>query len=186
MSNVSGVTTKASGIADDMQMKCDYFNEELGDGHILFATGTPVSNSMTELYVMTRYLRTDLLAMTGTERFDDWAATFGNVTQKNKQNQAGQMQLKTSFSSFKNMPELMQLYKEFADLVSADKLAETTKRPDLITGKPQIIAVEASPEQKAYVEQLAERSLACQNGLVDPHTDNPLKITHEARLVGLA
>lgn len=185
MSNVSGVTTKASGIADDMQMKCDYFNEELGDGHILFATGTPVSNSMTELYVMTRYLRTDLLAMTGTERFDDWAATFGNVTQKNKQNQAGQMQLKTSFSSFKNMPELMQMYKEFADLVSADKLAETTKRPDLITGKPQIIAVEASPEQKAYVEQLAERSLACQNGLVDPHTDNPLKITHEARLVGL-
>ena len=185
MTNVSGVTTKASGIADDMQMKCDYFNEELGDGHILFSTGTPVSNSMTELYVMTRYLRSDLLAMTGTERFDDWAATFGNVTQKNKMNQAGQMQLKTSFSSFKNMPELMQMYKEFADLVSADKLAETTKRPDLITGKPQIIAVEASPEQKAYVELLAERSLACQNGFVDPHTDNPLKITHEARLVGL-
>ncbi len=185
MTNVSGVTTKASGIADDMQMKCDYFNEALGDGHILFATGTPVSNSMTELYVMTRYLRSDLLEMTGTARFDDWAATFGNVTQKNKQNQAGQMQLKTSFSSFKNMPELMQMYKEFADLVSADKLAETTKRPDLITGKPQIIAVEASPEQKEYVAHLAERSLACQNGSVDPHLDNPLKITFEARLVGL-
>ena len=84
---------------------------------------------------MTRYLRSDLLAMTGTARFDDWAASFGNVTQKNKINQAGQMQLKTSFSSFKNMPELMQMYKEFADLVPAERLPDTIKRPDLITGK---------------------------------------------------
>ena len=134
---------------------------------------------------MTRYLRSDLLALTGTSRFDDWAATFGNVTQKNKINQAGQMQLKTSFSSFKNMPELMQMYKEFADLVPAERLPDTIKRPDLITGKPQIIAVEASPEQKEYVQLLAERSLACQKGLVNAHDDNPLVITREARLVGL-
>lgn len=134
---------------------------------------------------MTRYLRSDLLTLTGTARFDDWAATFGNVTQKNKINQAGQMQLKTSFSSFKNMPELMQMYKEFADLVPAERLPDTIKRPDLITGKPQIIAVEASPEQKAYVQLLAERSLACQKGLVNAHDDNPLTITREARLVGL-
>lgn len=184
MTNVAGVSVKASGRADDMQMKCDYFNEHLGDGHIMFATGTPVSNSMTELYVMSRYLRPDLLASAGVARFDEWAATFGNITQQNKQTARGTLQLKTSFSSFKNMPELMTMYKEFADIRTADQLPELDI-PKLATGKRQIISVDATPEQKQYVRELAERAKAIQDGNVDPSTDNLLKITGEARLVGL-
>ncbi len=183
MTNVAGVTTKPSGRAEDMQMKTDYFNEQLGQGHILFATGTPVSNSMTELYVMTRYLRPDLLKQAGVERFDDWAATFGNVVTKNQQTADGTLKMKTSFASFANLPELMAMYKEFADVQSAEKL--NLPRPELKMGKPQIISIPATPEQKMYVSELAERAKAIEDGLVDPHEDNHLKLTSEARLIGL-
>lgn len=183
MQNVAGVTTKPSGRAEDMQMKTDYFNEQLGNGHILYCTGTPVSNSMTELYVMTRYLRPDLLKQSGVERFDDWAATFGNVVSKNQQAADGKLKLRTSFSSFANLPELMAMYKEFADIQSADKL--NLPRPELKTGKPQIIKVKASPEQKQYVKNLAERAELIERGAVTPEEDNLLKITGEARLIGL-
>lgn len=183
MQNVAGVTTKPSGRAEDMQMKTDYFNEQLGNGHILYCTGTPVSNSMTELYVMTRYLRPDLLKQAGVERFDDWAATFGNVVSKNQQAADGKLKLRTSFSSFANLPELMAMYKEFADIQSADKL--NLPRSELKTGKPQIIKVKASPEQKQYVKNLAERAELIEHGKVTPEEDNLLKITGEARLIGL-
>lgn len=132
---------------------------------------------------MTRYLRPDLLTQTGTDRFDDWAATFGNITTKNKQTASGTLKLKTSFSSFKNLPELMTMYKEFADIRTASQLA--LPRPDLKTGKAQIVTVEASPEQKAYVKELADRAYAISQGTVDPRDDNLLKITSEARLIGL-
>ena len=183
MGNVSGVTTSASGRAQDMQMKCDYFNEQLGQGHLLFCTGTPVSNSMTELYVMLRYLRPDLLAAAGVERFDDWAATFGKVTTQHKQSATGELKLKTTFAKFANLPELMQMYKEFADIQSAKKL--DLPRPKLKTGKPQIVTVEASPEQKEFVKMLVERARLISEGRVDPHNDNMLVITSEARLTGL-
>lgn len=183
MTNVSGVTTRPSGRAEDMQMKTDYFNEQFGQGHILFATGTPVSNSMTELYVMTRYLRPDLLKQAGVERFDDWAATFGKVVTKNQQAADGTLKMKTSFANFANLPELMAMYKEFADIQSAEKLH--LPRPELKTGKPQIISVPATPEQKAYVRELAERARLIENGEVEPNVDNHLKITGEARLIGL-
>ena len=184
MTEVAGVTTRPSGRAEDMQMKCDYFNEVLGQGHILFATGTPVSNSMTELYVMTRYLRPDLLRQAGVERFDDWAATFGNVVTKNKQSADGTLKLRTCFASFANLPELIAMYKEFADIQSADKLQ--LPRPRLKTGKPQIIKVPESPEQKAYVQELAARSKAIADGKVEPSEDNMLKISGEARLIGMS
>lgn len=183
MGNVSGVTTAASGRAQDMQMKCDFFNEQLGQGHLLFCTGTPVSNSMTELYVMLRYLRPDLLAAAGVERFDDWAATFGKVTTQYKQSATGELKLKTAFAKFANLPELMQMYKEFADIQSAKKL--DLPRPALKTGKPQIVSVDASPEQKWFVRELVERARLISEGRVDPHNDNMLVITSEARLTGL-
>ena len=183
MSDVAGVTTKASGRAEDMQMKTDYFNEKFGQGHILFATGTPVSNSMTELYVMTRYLRPDLLKAQGVDRFDDWASTFGQVVTKNQQTSSGQLKLKTKFASFANLPELMTMYKEFADIQSAEKL--NLPRPKLKEGHVQIIKAQATKEQKAYVKELAQRALAYESGHVDPRVDNHLKITGEARLVGL-
>ena len=183
MTNVAGVTTRPSGRAEDMQMKTDYFNEQLGQGHILFCTGTPVSNTLTELYVMMRYLRPDLLREAGVEKFDDWAATFGDVVTKNQQAADGTLKLRTSFAKFANLPELMAMYKEFADVQSADKLH--LPRPELKTGKPQIISVKATPEQRAYVHELAARSKAIADGAVDPRSDNMLKITSEARLVGL-
>ena len=183
MMNVAGVTTRPSGRAEDMQMKTDYFNEQMGQGHLLLCTGTPVSNSMTELYVMTRYLRPDLLKAAGVERFDDWAATFGNVVMKNQQAADGTLKLRTCFATFANLPELMAMYKEFADVQSAEKLH--LPRPELKGGKPQIVSVPASPEQKAYVKELAERAAAIASGAVDPSRDNLLKITGEARLIGL-
>ena len=133
--------------------------------------------------VMTRYLRPDLLQQAGVERFDDWAATFGNVVTKNKQSADGTLKLRTCFANFANLPELIAMYKEFADIQSADKLQ--LPRPALKTGKPQIIKVPASPEQKAYVQELAARSKAIADGSVDPHEDNLLKITGEARLIGM-
>lgn len=183
MTDVSGVTVAPSGRAQDMQMKCDWMNEMLGQGHILHCTGTPVSNSMTELYVVTRYLHPELLKAAGVERFDDWAATFGKVVCAYKQSPSGQLKLKTSFSKFANLPELMAMYKEFADIQSAEKLH--LPRPELIGGKPEIVKVEASPEQRAYVRELAARAQFISTGVVDPHLDNLLKITGEARLVGL-
>ena len=183
MENVSGVSGKSSARAHDMQMKTDYFNEVFGQGHILFATGTPVSNSMTELYVMTRYLRPDLLKSHGVERFDDWAATFGTVVTKNQQTADGRLKMKTKFASFANLPELMAMYKEFADIQSAEKL--NLPRPALKTGKIQIVQVKATPEQKAYVKLLAKRAEAVEAGKVKPYEDNHLAITGEARLVGL-
>lgn len=132
---------------------------------------------------MTRYLRPDLLKQAGVERFDDWAATFGNVVTKNQQTADGTLKMKTSFASFANLPELMAMYKEFTDVQSAEKL--NLPRPELKTGKPQIISVPATPEQKMYVRELAERARAIEDGLVEPHEDNHLKLTSEARLIGL-
>jgi N12 class adenine-specific DNA methylase len=183
MTNVAGVTTRESGRAADMQMKCDYFNEQLGDGHILLCTGTPVSNSITELFVMTRYLRPDLLRQAGIERFDDWAATFGNVTTQLEQTAYDTYKLKTRFSEFANLPELMAFYKEFADIKSAAKL--DLPRPALKNNKNTIVNVPATPEQKAYVKELGERAEAINQGNVHPTEDNFLKITGEARLIGL-
>lgn len=183
MENVSGVSGKSSARAHDMKMKTDYFNEVFGQGHILFATGTPVSNTMTELYVMKQYLRPDLLKSHGVERFDDWAATFGTVVTKNQQTADGRLKMKTKFASFANLPELMAMYKEFADIQSAEKL--NLPRPALKTGKIQIVQVKATPEQKAYVKLLAKRAEAVEAGKVKPYEDNHLAITGEARLVGL-
>ena len=138
---------------------------------------------MTELYVMTRYLRPDLLQQAGVSRFDDWAATFGNVVMKNQQGADGTLKLRTCFAKFANLPELMAMYKEFADIQSAEKLQ--LPRPALKTGKPQIVKVPASPEQKEYVRELAERAKLISEGVVDQSEDNLLKITGEARLIGL-
>jgi hypothetical protein len=183
MTNVAGVTTRESGRAADMQMKTDYFNEYFGNGHILKATGTPVSNSMTELFVMTRYLRPDLLESAGISRFDDWAATFGNVTTQLEQTAYDTFKLKTRFSEFSNLPELMAFYKEFADIKSAASL--DLPRPALKNGKNTIVNVPATPEQKAYVKELGARAEAINQGNVHPTDDNFLKITGEARLIGL-
>ena len=139
---------------------------------------------MVELYVMQRYLRPDLLRNTGVEFFDDWASTFGEVVTQLEMKPAGDgYRLKNRFSKFVNIPELMQMYKEFADIQTSDMIKLPV--PKLKTGEPIVITAKPDDRQKAYMKELAARSEAIHNSNVDPNIDNMLKITHEARLLGL-
>lgn len=184
MSNVAGVQTTAAQKSEDMLMKTQYLNNKYGCNNILFATGTPISNSIVEFYVMQRYLRPDLLEKAGLQNFDDWASTFGEVVSQLEIKPAGNgFQMKNRFSKFVNIPELMQMYKEFADIQTADMLKLPV--PNLETGKPIVVPSKPDERQKAYMKELATRSETIHSGTVDPRQDNMLKITHEARLLGL-
>ncbi|WP_417120176.1 LPD25 domain-containing protein [Ruminococcus bicirculans (ex Wegman et al. 2014)] len=184
MSNVAGVQTTAAQKSEDMLMKTQYLNNKYGCNNILFATGTPISNSMVEFYVMQRYLRPDLLEKAGLQNFDDWASTFGEVVSQLEIKPAGNgFQMKNRFSKFVNIPELMQMYKEFADIQTADMLKLPV--PKLETGKPIVVTSKPDERQKAYMKELATRSETIHSGTVDPRQDNMLKNTHEARLLGL-
>lgn len=133
---------------------------------------------------MQRYLRPDLLEKAGLQTFDDWASTFGEVVSQLEIKPAGNgFQNKNRFSKFVNIPELMQIYKEFADVQTPDMIK--LPMPKLKTGEPIIVSSKPDDRQKAYMKQLAARSEAIHNGNVDPSEDNMLKITHEARLLGL-
>lgn len=184
MSNVAGVQTTPAQKSEDILMKTQYLNEQSGCKNIIFATGTPISNSMVEMYTMQRYLRPDLLESAGLENFDDWASTFGEVVTQLEQTPDGQsFRPKKRFAKFANLPELMVMYKEFADIRTPDMIKLPV--PDIKGGKAETILAKPSDFQEAYVQQLAERSELIHNGSVDPHDDNMLKITHEARLLGL-
>ncbi len=184
MSNVAGVQSTPAQKSEDILMKCQYLNEKTGYKGILFATGTPVSNSMTEFYTMQRYLRPDLLEKAQLYTFDDWASNFGEVVSQLELKPAGDgFRTKKRFAKFNNLPELMQMYREFADIRTADMLKLPV--PNIIGGKPQTIVAKPDEFQKAYIQELAERSEYIMSGNVDPRVDNMLKITHEARLLGL-
>ena len=184
MNNVSGVQTTAAQKSEDILMKTQYLNETYGEKNILFATGTPVTNSMTELYTMQRYLRPDLLNAAGLQNFDDWASNFGEVVSQLELKPAGDgFRTKKRFAKFTNLPELMQMYKEFADIRTADML--NLPVPELEGGKSQTIVAKPNEFQQAYMQVLAKRSEAIHNGTVEPTVDNMLKVTHEARLLGL-
>ena len=184
MSNVAGVQTTAAQKSEDMLMKTQYLNDKYGCNNILYSTGTPVSNSMVEFYVMQRYLRPDLLENAGLQTFDDWAGTFGEVVSQLEIKPAGNgFQMKNRFSKFVNIPELMQMYKEFADIQTPDMIKLPV--PALKTGAPIVVSAKPDELQQAYMKELAARSERIHNGNVDPSEDNMLKITHEARLLGL-
>lgn len=139
---------------------------------------------MTELYVMQRYLRPSLLAQAGLQTFDDWASSFGEVVSKAELKPAGNgYRTKKRFAKFNNLPELMAMYKEFADIQTANNL--NLPVPNIKGGKPETIVATTNDFQKAYMQVLAERSELVHNGSVDPRDDNMLKITGEARLLGL-
>ena len=184
MSNVAGVQTTAAQKSEDMLMKTQYLNNKYGCNNILYATGTPCTNSMVEFYVMQRYLRPDLFVKAGLETFDDWASTFGEVVSQLEIKPAGNgFQMKNRFSKFVNIPELMLMYKEFADIQTPDMIKLPV--PDLKTGKPIVVSAKPDDYQKEYMTQLAQRAEMIHSGAVDPSEDNMLKITHEARLLGL-
>ena len=184
MSNVAGVQTTAAQKSEDMLMKTQYLNNKYGCNNILYATGTPCTNSMVEFYVMQRYLRPDLFEKAGLETFDDWASTFGEVVSQLEIKPAGNgFQMKNRFSKFVNIPELMLMYKEFADIQTPDMIKLPV--PDMKTGKPIVVSAKPDEFQKEYMTQLAQRAELIHSGAVDPREDNMLKITHEARLLGL-
>lgn len=184
MKNVSGIGSKAAKKCEDFLMKTDYLNEKFGERNLILASGTPISNSMTELYIMQKYMRPSALQKQGLQNFDDWASTFGEVVTQLELKPAGDgFRMKKRFAKFVNLAELMQSYKDFADIRTAEML--NLPVPEIEGGKPQVISAKPDEFQKAYMQVLAKRSEAIHNGNVDPTEDNMLKITGEARLLGL-
>jgi N12 class adenine-specific DNA methylase len=181
MSNVAGISTTGSMKSEDMLMKCRYMDEITGGKGITFATGTPVSNSMTELYTMQRYLQFDALQKTGLTAFDAWASTFGETdTNWEMTPDATSFQQKTRFSKFFNMPELMSIFKENADIQTADMLHLPVPEAEVVTEQ-----IDPSPLQKEIVQSLGDRAELVHNRQVSPAKDNMLKITMDGRKLAL-
>ena len=181
MRNVAGLSTTDAQKSSDMLLKCRYIDEITGNKGIVFATGTPVSNSMTELYTMMRYLQHDMLQRKHLTHFDCWASTFGETATAIELAPEGTgYRARTRFSKFFNLPELMQLFKEAADIKTADQL-------NLPTPTPVYHNVVAQPTeiQKGMVQELSERAAAVHSGKVDASVDNMLKITSDGRKLGL-
>lgn len=181
--NVSGITGSGSQRAMDMYLKCQYINEISGGRGIVFATGTPISNTMCEMYVMQLFLQKDTLEQLGIYHFDSWAANFGEQsTALELTVDGGGFRFKTRFNKFTNLPELMNIFKEVADIRTKDMIDLDT--PELRDGK--YIIVESEPDWyiKQVMETFVQRAEAIRKGGVDPSIDNFLKITNEARLLG--
>ena len=182
MSNVAGIGTTGSGKAAELLMKTKYLDEITGGKGLVFASGTPVSNSMTELYTMMRYLQTALLKECDINHFDEWAADFGEVKTdyELKPESDGKYQLKTRFAKFTNLPELMGMFKEAADVRTADTL-------DLEKPVSHVHEVVAQPSkiQRRLIKSLAKRAAKIRDGNVDPKEDNMLCVTNDGRKIGL-
>ena len=183
INNVSGISGSGAKKATDMQLKCQYINEINPGRGIVFATGTPISNTMCEMYVMQSYLQKDTLEQMGIYHFDSWAANFGEITTALELTVEGSgFRMKNRFNKFTNLPELMNIFKQVADVQTQDMLELNV--PKLRDGK--YIIVESEPDW--YVMQIMEnfvrRAEIIRNGGVDSSIDNFLKITHEARLLG--
>ena len=183
INNVSGISSTGSKKAMDMYLKCQYL-DEINDGRgIVFATGTPVSNTMCELYVMQLYLQKRTLERMGIYHFDSWAANFGEVTTALELTVEGSgFRFKSRFNKFTNVPELMTSFREVADVQTSDML--NLPVPALRGGKPIIVESEPDWYVKQVMEEFAKRAERIHGGGVDPKEDNFLKITGEARLLG--
>ena len=183
MNNVSGISSSGAKKSTDMQLKCQYLSE-INDGRgIVFATGTPISNTMCEMYVMQLYLQKAALEEMGIYHFDSWAANFGEVTTALELTVEGSgFRIKSRFNKFTNLPELMNIFREVADVQTADMLALDV--PALRGGKPIIVESEPDWYVKQVMENFVARAERIRGGGVDPSEDNFLKITHEARLLG--
>lgn len=182
MNNVSGVVSKGSAKALQLLMKCKYMDEVTGGNGIVFASGTPISNSMTEMYTLSRYLQADKLKEMGIDSFDKWASVFGETetAMEVKPTGDGQYQNKTRFAHFINLPELQTMFRETADVKLASGL--NIERPK---AKIHNVNVPASRYQRRFVKKLGKRSEKCRIGAVDKHIDNMLKITTDGRKIGL-
>ena len=181
MQNVAGLSSAEAQKSSDMYMKCRYMDELTGSRGIVFATGTPVSNSMTELYTMQRYLQHDTLERLGLGHFDSWAANFGEtVTALELAPEGTGYRARTRFSKFFNLPELMNLFREVADIKTADQLMLPT--PEVMYHNEVSQPTEI---QKKLVQELSERATKVHARMVDPSEDNMLAITNDGRKLGL-
>ena len=181
MRNVAGLSTTDAQKSSDMLLKCRYIDEITDSRGVVFATGTPVSNSMTELYTMMRYLQHDTIRGKGLAHFDCWASTFGETTTAIELAPEGTgYRARTRFAKFFNLPELMNLFKEAADIKTADQLNLPTPTPIYHNEVAQPTEI-----QKAMVQELSERAAAVHSGKVDPSVDNMLRITSDGRKLGL-
>ena len=181
MRNVAGIGQTEALKSSDMFMKCRYMDEITGGKGIVFATGTPVSNSMSELYTMQRYLQFEDLKKLGLHHFDSWASTFGETTAAMELSPEGKgYRVKTRFSKFYNLPELMTQVKQFADIQTADMLNLPT--PEVEYKK---ILTKPTPEQKEILESLSERAELVRDKMVEPTEDNMLKITNDGKKLAL-
>lgn len=181
LGNVAGITNTTSKKNVDMEMKVRQVQAEHYNRNVVFATGTPVSNSISELYTMMNYIQSDVLERYQVSNFDSWVGAFGNIENSMELAPTGdKYQPKKRFKKFVNLPELMRIYKETADIQTSDML-------DLPVPEAKIIAVESelTEAQKYYLEELVERSDAIKSGSVDPSVDNMLKITGEARKLAI-
>ena len=184
MRNVAGISQTESQRASDLYMKCRYLDEITGSRGVVFATGTPISNSMAELYTMQRYLQRETLEQHGLSSFDAWASTFGEtVTAVELAPEGTGYRTKTRFSKFYNLPELMSMFKQVADVQTADML--NLPVPKLVGGKPINVALPPSHQQKQMVADLADRAEEIRAGNVDPTEDNMLKVTNDGRKLAL-
>ena len=181
MRNVAGLSTTDAQKSSDMFAKCRYMDEITGSRGVIFATGTPVSNSMTELYTMQRYLQYDRLQELGMAHFDCWASRFGEtVTALELAPEGTGYRARTRFSKFFNLPELMNLFKEIADIKTADQLHLPTPQVEYHN-----IVAQPTEQQQEMVKALSERASLVHSGTVDPSQDNMLKITSDGRKLGL-
>lgn len=181
MRNVAGIGQSEAFKSSDMYMKCRYMDEMTSGKGIVFATGTPVSNSMTELYTIQRYLQFDDLKKNGLEHFDSWAANFGETVSAFELSPEGTgYRVKTRFSKFFNLPELMSMFKEVADIKTSDMLNLPTPE-----AKFEVLKTMPSEEQKEILASLSERADKVRNRSVEPEEDNMLKITNDGKKLAL-
>ena len=181
MRNVGGIAQTEAQKSSDMFMKCQYLDELTGGKGVIFATGTPVSNSMVELYTMQRYLQYHTLEQNYLQHFDAWASTFGeSVTAIELAPEGSGYRLKTRFARFYNLPELMQMFREVADIQTADMLNLPVPEAQY-----RVVSVKPSKMQEDMVEELGNRAERVRNGMVNPKEDNMLKITNDGRKLAL-
>jgi len=182
MQRIAGLPNTDSNRALDMYLKTRYVSQR--GGGIVFATGTPISNTMAEMYTLQRYLAPELLEAAGVAHFDAWAANFGEaVTSLELAPDGSGYRMHTRFSKFVNLPELLSMFHTFADIQTADML--NLPRPRVAGGKPKVVVVPSTPQLKAFVSSLVDRAQRIRSGSVDPSVDNNLKIVTDGRKASL-
>ncbi len=184
MRNVAGISTTNAEKSSDMFLKTQFINELTGYKNVIFATGTPLSNSMAEMFTLQRYLQMDELEKTNLTTFDAWASTFGEVVNTLELTPEGNgYRMKSRFAKFYNLPELMSMFRNFADIQTAEML--NLPVPLLKNEQPINIKAEASAQLKSFISSLSERADAVRSGSVDPSSDNMLVITNDGRKAAL-